>query len=231
MNQLVFTQNGQPVTDSLKVAETFGKEHARVMRDIRELECSEEFRVGNFAESTYINAQGRDTPKYIITEQGFAFLAMGYTGKEAARFKELYISEFNKMRDSLNRPYANLTPELQAIFLLDQRTQEIINRVEHIENNTTIDYGQQRELNSLAKQRVFKVIGGNKSPAYADGSLRSKVYKGIWKDYQDYFNVNSYCNTLVADYNRAKQYLTIWTPQGKLLRGIEQTNNQMCIED
>jgi len=99
---LVRIENGRPVTDSLTVAETFGKEHARVLRDIRELECSEEFRVGNFAESDYINGQSRSMPKYLITEQGFAFLVMGYTGKEAARFKEMYIAEFGKMRDELN---------------------------------------------------------------------------------------------------------------------------------
>lgn len=32
------------VVTSLDVAETFGKEHKRVMQDIRELDCSEEFR-------------------------------------------------------------------------------------------------------------------------------------------------------------------------------------------
>ena len=50
---------------SLDVAETFGKEHARVMRDIRELECSEEFIVGNFAESSYKNKQNKKQPMYI----------------------------------------------------------------------------------------------------------------------------------------------------------------------
>ncbi|QPC47140.1 hypothetical protein G8O30_16010 (plasmid) [Mangrovibacillus cuniculi] len=54
---LVFVQSDKVVTDSLMVAEVFGKEHARVMRDIRELGCSKEFRVGNFAESSYVNQQ------------------------------------------------------------------------------------------------------------------------------------------------------------------------------
>ncbi len=104
MNQLVFIENNRVVTDRLTVAKTFGKEHARVLRDIRELDCSDEFRVGNFAESSYTNGQGREMPKNIITEQGFAFLVMGYTGKEAARFKEMYIMEFNRMRQELSKP-------------------------------------------------------------------------------------------------------------------------------
>ena len=32
-----------------------------------------------------------------MTRDGFTFLAMGFTGKKAARFKELYIKRFNEM--------------------------------------------------------------------------------------------------------------------------------------
>nr|WP_254068475.1 Rha family transcriptional regulator [Brevibacillus sp. 7WMA2] len=35
MNQLVFIQNNQVFTDSLKIAEVFRKSHDNVMRDIR----------------------------------------------------------------------------------------------------------------------------------------------------------------------------------------------------
>lgn len=104
--KLVFMDgdNNRPVTDSLTVAETFSKSHKRVMQDIRELDCSEEFRQHHFVPSSYQSEQNRELPKYIITEQGFAFLAMGYTGKEAARFKEMYIGEFNRMRGELSKP-------------------------------------------------------------------------------------------------------------------------------
>lgn len=47
------------VVSSLDVAETFGKRHDNVLKDIRELECSEEFRLLNFEESTYSNSQKR----------------------------------------------------------------------------------------------------------------------------------------------------------------------------
>lgn len=86
---------------SLDVAETFGKEHARVLRDIRELDCSDEFRVGNFAESSYINSQNKSQPMYYITRDGFTLLVMGYTGEKAMRFKEAYIRQFNAMEKAL----------------------------------------------------------------------------------------------------------------------------------
>lgn len=89
------------VVTSLDVAETFGKEHARVLRDIRELECSDEFRLGNFAESSYTNSQNKKQPMYFITRDGFTLLVMGYTGEKAMKFKEGYIRQFNAMEKAL----------------------------------------------------------------------------------------------------------------------------------
>lgn len=83
--------------DSRYVAQFFEKEHRAVLRDIRELDCSEEFRLHNFVQSAYINEQEHKQPCYIMTRDGFVFLAMGYRGKKAAQFKELYIRRFNEM--------------------------------------------------------------------------------------------------------------------------------------
>ena len=86
---------------SLDVAETFGKAHDKVLRDIRELRCSAEFRLSNFGESSYLNAQNKKQPMYIMTRDGFTLLVMGYTGDLAMRFKEAYIKQFNAMEAAL----------------------------------------------------------------------------------------------------------------------------------
>ena len=87
------------MVDSLFVAQAFDKRHDAVLRDIRELDCSEDFRLHNFVESSYRNAQGKRQPSYCMTRDGFVYLAMGYRGKKAAQFKELYIRRFNEMED------------------------------------------------------------------------------------------------------------------------------------
>lgn len=89
------------VVTSLDVAETFGKEHRRVMQDIRELECSEEFNQHNFVLIDYIDSRNRKQPMYYITRDGFTLLVMGYTGEKAMRFKEAYIKQFNAMEKAL----------------------------------------------------------------------------------------------------------------------------------
>ena len=89
------------VITSLDVAETFGKEHKRVLQDIRELRCSEEFGKHNFVPSSYTSVQNKELPMYYITRDGFTLLAMGYNGEKAMQFKEAYLRQFNEMEKAL----------------------------------------------------------------------------------------------------------------------------------
>ena len=83
--------------DSRYVAQFFEKRHDSVLRDIRNLDWSDDFRLLNFVESNYLNEQGHRQPCYTMTRDGFVFLVMGYRGKKAAYFKEMYIKRFNDM--------------------------------------------------------------------------------------------------------------------------------------
>lgn len=100
---VVVIVNNQTITTSWEVARYFGKEHKNVLQTIQNLECSEEFTRLNFQLSEYTDSTGRKLPMYNITRDGFSFLAMGFTGPKAARFKENYILAFNKMEDALQR--------------------------------------------------------------------------------------------------------------------------------
>lgn len=91
----------EAVVSSLDIAETFGKEHKNVIRDIKSLECSDEFRLLNFEPTNYIDEHNRRQPMYYLTRDGFTILAMGYTGEKAMRFKEAYIKQFNAMERAL----------------------------------------------------------------------------------------------------------------------------------
>lgn len=93
--------DGHVITTSQQVAQHFGKGHNLVLRAIRNLECSDEFRLSNFAQSSYLNEQGKEQPCYRLTRDGFVFLAMGFTGKDAAQWKEAYITAFNRMEAEL----------------------------------------------------------------------------------------------------------------------------------
>lgn len=97
---VIFGENGRPTTTSLVMAERFEKLHKDVLRKIENLDCSGSFRGRNFTlthKKSQIGVATRTTPMYEITKDGFSYLAMGFTGKKAAVFKERFIEAFNAM--------------------------------------------------------------------------------------------------------------------------------------
>ena len=87
--------------DSLFVAKFFNKDHNHVLRDIENLDCSDEFRQSNFGQISYKDTYGRKQKAVAMTKDGFTFLVMGYRGKKAAKFKEMYIRRFNEMEQQI----------------------------------------------------------------------------------------------------------------------------------
>lgn len=92
---------GRPVATSLNVAQVFNKQHKNVLQAIDNLDVPEEFNRLNFQPVTYRDAKGEMRPMYHMTRDGFTLLAMGFTGKEAMRFKIAYIELFNRMEAEL----------------------------------------------------------------------------------------------------------------------------------
>ncbi|UXS01632.1 Rha family transcriptional regulator [Agrobacterium tumefaciens] len=122
---ILSVKDGNVVANSRDVADYFEKAHRRVLQDIRELECSVDFHEHNFVPFKINDLTGVSTSHYEMTKDGFTFLAMGFTGSKAARFKEAYIAQFNAMEAELRErdeepqivPY---TPETEARLLVGQ---------------------------------------------------------------------------------------------------------------
>lgn len=118
------------LTTSRIVARVFDKEHKNVLRDIRELECSEQFRRLNFEPTTYRDASKREQEEFLMTRDGFMFLAMGFTGAEAARRKEGFIGAFNDLETAAlagQREVKRLAALLgRELLRADPRRREIV---------------------------------------------------------------------------------------------------------
>lgn len=214
--KLVFIENNRPLTDSLTVAEVFGKEHARVLRDIRELSCSEEFRVGNFAESNYLNSQGRQTPKINMTEQGFALLAMGYTGRAAMEFKEKYIAAFHQMRDEIEKNKVVPLDErkvrmelLKTAIEHEERLESVENEVkqlrEVVEEQITIDHGEQRRIQKAVSRKVYEIE--------SEPASRSELFRQLYREIKDRWAVASYRDVRRNELDEVIHYIEAWKPR------------------
>lgn len=107
-------------TTSKIVADVFGKVHRDVVRAITNLDCSEEFKVANFAQSEYTTERGKTYKCYTMTRDGFSFLCMGFTGSKAAKWKESYIKAFNSMENGL----LNIDARMQKLSIEGDKIKE-----------------------------------------------------------------------------------------------------------
>lgn len=130
-------KNQQITCSSTDVATNFDRRHDNVLRDIRNLECSEEFRLLNFEETiiTRDNPKGGapiESPAFKITRDGFTFLAMGFTGKKAAAWKEAYINAFNQMEKRLQHIFDPMVIEYRKVQIA--QIEQLIHRIENTLN-------------------------------------------------------------------------------------------------
>lgn len=95
-----------PVTTSRVVAERFERNHQHVLRNIRELlkdidDLSTSGHIYYCEAKTYIDVHGRSQTEYVMNEQFFILLSMGFKGKKALELKTAFIHEFYRMRSEL----------------------------------------------------------------------------------------------------------------------------------
>ncbi len=230
---ILSTQNGEPVASSLQIAESFEKRHDHVMRGIEDIlrGLPKNGDTPMFYKTEYTHEQnGQTYPMYLMNRDGFSLLVMGFTGKAALEWKLKYIQAFNEMEKKLNAPQIpKLSKEMQALFLLDDRTQKQEQRLTALENTMTVDYNQQRVLRKSISRSVICALGDESAPAYIDNHVRSNVYSECNHDVQDWFRVNSVGNIPRKRFDEAVEYIQRWKPSTNTVMLIQQTNGQTSL--
>ena len=104
----------EQVFNSREVAEMVGKDHSKLLRDIRKYgEQLGEAKIGLsdfFTESTYITEQNKTMPCYLVTKKGCEFIAHKLTGQKGTEFTAKYINRFHEMEQELTVPNATEIP-------------------------------------------------------------------------------------------------------------------------
>ncbi len=227
---ILSTQNGEPVASSRQIADNFEKRHDHVMRDIDAIKKDVPNFGEMFFETTAPDSYGREQRTYLMNRDGFSLLVMGFTGKAALEWKLKYIQAFNEMEKKLSTPQMpKLSKELQALFLLDDRTQRQEQRLSALENTMTVDYDQQRVLRKCISKSVIGSLGGENAPAYTDPHVRGKVYSECNRDVQDWFRVNSVGNIPRKRFDEAVEYIQRWKPSTNTVMLIQQSNGQTSM--
>lgn len=166
----------------------------------------------------------------IVNESGVYSLIFGSKLEGAVRFKRWVTGEvLPTLRKTGSYTMPKLSKEMQALFLLDDRTQRQEARLTALENTMTVDYSQQQALKKAVGRVVVEALGGKAAPAYNGPHVRGKLFSECNRDVQDWFRVNSVCNVPRKDFTQAVEYIQRWKPSTNSVMLIQQTNAQTSL--
>lgn len=228
MENLVIMHDRQAVTTSLQIAKTFEKNHRDVLRGIDLLKKDVRNFAQMFSESSMPDSYGRPRRIYYLNRDGFSLLAMGFTGAKALQFKLAYIEAFNEMEDSLRQHPQPLTlPE--QIQIIAQGYDGLAKDVEDIKNRMGLPGNKAHTFSKRRNAKVIEVLGGKKSNAYEDKTVRSRVYRALFSSYCETFNQDRYNDLPMKDFDKALAFIENWYPPFELQQVIQDVNAQMTI--
>lgn len=113
----ITNDNNIAKTTSYAVAKAFNKRHDNVLRALKNMKCSESFAKRNFEVCFENNKLQNGKPQkfYRMTERGFMFLVMGFTGAKADAIKESFINAFEWMSEQLTQAFQSKWTRYNAI--------------------------------------------------------------------------------------------------------------------
>ena len=221
MNEIVYRgESNQPLTNSKLVAEVFGKEHRNVVRDIKNLiegGVLKNEQTPMFEETTYINEQNKQSyPMFIMNQDGFTLLAMGFNGKKAMEFKLKYIEAFNAMKRQIeqSKPSVpqNYLEALKSLVKSEEEKQQLA-----LENKK-----QQATILTISKENLElgnKITEMLPKVSYYDQILQSTATMTVTQIAQDYgmsaMKLNKELETMKIRHKVRGQ----WILYGQFLKG------------
>lgn len=187
MNDIILsTQNGEPVASSREVAKRFGKEHKHVLAAIRQILVAENSATIFFHETAF-EYRGQRFPEYLMNRDGFALLAMGFTGKEAVTWKLKYIEAFNQMEKQLAAQHK----DQQAVQ--DENIQRAIDQViaarKRLDEQTAfLDKRREAHDKSKALYLRVKALCSQTKAGYSEDCDIVRAMETVVRSSQDFLN-------------------------------------------
>ena len=148
----------------------------------------------------------------LITESGYLMLVKSFTDDLAWTVQRQLVNTYFRATAEQRVEAAKMTSmeylriQSQALFELDDRVTELEDKVD---NQMTIDHGQQRHLQRLVGERVYE----RAAMAFPPREVKANVgpfFKAIYKDLKNRFGVASYRDIKPMDYESAIDYVEAW---------------------
>ncbi len=178
-NVYTTTNHTGVLTDTLLIAEAFGRKHYDVLKIVRRLERNNAIGDGNISLSSYTTKQNKLAKMYQLDRKAFIVLALSFTGADADRLKGRFVDMFLNQEKELSY-WRDTREEIKAFHL---SYTDAVNKIslmlkeEGSKQYTNIYPTIQRQINKAATLKP--------TPRGADnGEYREKLSKEQLEDIQ-----------------------------------------------
>lgn len=143
---------------------------------------------------------GRQGEAIIINESGLYNVILRSDKPQAKPFRKWVTNEvLPSIRKTGGYQLPQMSKELRAIIMQDQKIQEVENRVNRVQEDLD-EFKEEMPLLALDCDRISRAVhikgveclGGKDSMAYQDRSLRAKVYSDLHREIKRQFGVTTY---------------------------------------
>lgn len=186
----------------------------------------EEDRILKVLEADSQNGNVVKTQTALINESGLYALIFGSKLESAKRFKHWVTSEVLpaiRKTGSYQKPMSPVEMMRIQLGMIDDHE----GRITDLEQNMTIDYGQQMSLGDIVNRVVVDSLGGKDSNAYHE--IGRKVFSECNRDLKHYFNVNARNNVPKKKFDEAVDYVKNWKPCTNTRIMIQECNAQLSM--
>lgn len=225
----VLTIDGEPYFVGKDVAEILGySDTAKAIRVHVDDEDKQIFKVDEMA-----TLKTSNYGMYIINESGLYSLILSSKLPNAKKFKRWVTAEVLpsiRKHGSYNADYSGLSPQLQYLISLEQKTKaleqkqtELENKLAESEKNrdeiikATFEFGrigelQRNEITKAVKKRAIELCRYAETYDKIGKSVISSIYKGLQKE----FKVKSYLDLSYNQYTDCMIFVQYYEPDQKL---------------
>lgn len=177
---------------------------------------------------------GQNREVILINESGLYSLILTSKLPSANKFKRWVTNEVLPSIRETGAYNTNQSKQLTALEQLQLQSEAILEvntKVEALEKDMPLFKAECDELQDLVHKVGVRYLGGKKSKAYNDASLRGRVYADIQHQLKREFGVNKYAWIKHSQFNKAKEIISNYTLPIVLEDEIILANNQLEMED
>lgn len=152
---------------------------------------------------------GRMQNTLFVNEDGMYDTILESRKDSARKFRKWVTGEvLPSIRKTGSYQIQNLSTEMKAILMHDEKIVKIENRMDKLEFDIPLYGSEADELSKHVKRKGVAILGGKQSEAYKDKKIRDKVYKDIYNEIKREFDVYDDDGKTISYKALKRKYLT-----------------------